>query len=75
MLFSGTDSTGAQGLWETDGTPLGTREIFVGAGNSGGLDQYNFEVFNGEVLFSGKDANGHAQFWERATKSAEQHRR
>ena len=34
VLFNGTDSTGAQGLWETNGMALGTHEIFAGVGRS-----------------------------------------
>ena len=64
MLFNGTNSTGVQGLWETNGSVGGTHEIFAGAGDPAGLDPSGFEVFNGEVLFSGKDANGKAQLWE-----------
>ena len=29
-----------------------------------GLDPSNFEVFNGQVLFSGRDASGNQQLWE-----------
>ena len=28
------------------------------------MDPSNFEVFNGQVLFSGKDASGNQQLWE-----------
>jgi hypothetical protein len=65
VLFNGTDSTGAQGLWETNG--ITTQEIFAGVGGSSdpiGLDPSDFEVFNGKVLFSGRDANGDQQLWE-----------
>ena len=55
-------------LWETDGTAAGTHEIFVAPGRSpndlSGLDPSGFELFNGEVLFNGKDANGNQQLWE-----------
>ena len=65
VLFNGTDSTGAQGLWETNGTT--TQEIFAGVGGPSdliGLDPENFEVFNGQVLFSGRDGSGDQQLWE-----------
>ena len=62
VLFNGTNSTGAQGLWETNG--ITTHEILAGLGNTGGLDPSNFEVFDGQVLFSGKDASGNSQLWE-----------
>ena len=33
VLFNGTDASNLQGLWETDGTALGTPEIFRGCGH------------------------------------------
>jgi hypothetical protein len=69
-LFNGIDSNGLRGLWETDGTALGTHELLAAAAGAtltsdpAGLDPSNFEIFNGEVLFSGKDASGKSQLWE-----------
>ena len=67
VLFNGLDSSGLFGLWETDGTAGGTHELtgIVGAPTTGaGLDPTGFELFNGEVLFSGKDLSGHNQLWQ-----------
>ena len=67
VLFNGLDSSGLFGLWETDGTARGTHELtgIVGAPTTGaGLDPTGFELFNGEVLFSGKDLSGHNQLWQ-----------
>ena len=54
-------------MWETNGTVNGTREISAGSGGASdpaGLDPINFEIFNGELLFSGKDVSGNSQLWE-----------
>jgi ELWxxDGT repeat protein len=71
VLFNGRDSDspsdGLDALWETDGTVAGTHEIFAGLGGPNdlsGLDPSGFELFNGEMLFNGKDANGNQQLWE-----------
>jgi ELWxxDGT repeat protein len=70
VLFNGTDVNNLQGLWETNGTPGGTIELLAAAPGGGGssdpagLDPSGFEIFNGEVLFSGKDASGKSQLWE-----------
>jgi ELWxxDGT repeat protein len=70
VLFNGRDSNGVDGLWETNGTVGGTQELLAFAPGGGGgsdptgLDPSGFELFNGEVLFSGKDASGKQQLWE-----------
>jgi ELWxxDGT repeat protein len=75
VLFDGADASGNQGLWVTNGTAAGTTEI-GGLGNSGvsgaeqasgatlgGLFPIGLTVFNGEVLFTGNDANGDSTLW------------
>ncbi len=62
-IFTGTDSSGFEGLWVTDGTPGGTLEL-GGPGNTniagsmvGGFSTENFAAFNNSVLFDGDDFN------------------
>jgi len=69
-LFMGYDSNGHVGLWETDGTAAGTKEIggLGNAGISGGLSLLNtenpdFTVYDGKVLFNGLDGSGHSGVW------------
>ena len=70
VLFNGRDTSGLKGLWVTDGTKDGTHELLAAAtgatltSDPSGLDPSNFEIFNGMLLFSGKDANGNSQLWE-----------
>ena len=66
-LFSGYDTSGQLGLWETDGTTAGTHELsgIAGASTTGiGLHPSDFVVYNEEVLFSGNDAHGQTGLWE-----------
>jgi ELWxxDGT repeat protein len=71
VLFSGYDSQGQAGLWETDGTSAGTHELTVpGALTTpqgllpGGLNPSNLSVLNGYVVFAGDDASGRVGLWE-----------
>ncbi|MGH9208222.1 MAG: hypothetical protein ACRD1G_16980, partial [Acidimicrobiales bacterium] len=67
ILFSGDDARGQTGLWETDGTVSGTKELtgIAGALTAGiGLDPSNLTAYNGELLFSGDGANGQNGLWE-----------
>jgi ELWxxDGT repeat protein len=56
VLFSGLDAAGHSGLWVTDGTADGTRELLAEApGTIAGKDAQGlsyFTVFDGEVFFS-----------------------
>jgi ELWxxDGT repeat protein len=67
VLFAGDDANGDVGLWATSGTAAGTSELtgINGANASGILNfpDYSFKVFNGELLFSGYDANGDVGLW------------
>jgi ELWxxDGT repeat protein len=73
VLFSGFNANGDQGLWVTDGTAAGTHEItgisgvYTGGAAGGpfgpGLEPTNFTVFNGEVVFNGRNANGQFGLW------------
>jgi ELWxxDGT repeat protein len=64
VLFDGVNAAGHRGLWVTNGTGKGTRELtgFPGASTSG-LDPSNMTVFNNEVLFNGVDSSGDAGLW------------
>ena len=66
-LFEGENAAGQMGLWETDGTAQGTKEI-AGISNafSGGIlfgGAAQFVAFNGEALFRGYDAAGMPGLW------------
>ncbi len=64
VLFRGIDTGGASGLWMTDGTALGTKEITgVNGTASTGISPNDMTVFNGGVLFNGADAAGHLGLW------------
>lgn len=66
VLFQGANaSTPAQhGLWETDGTAVGTSELAPIAGaDASGLTPSNLTVYNGEVLFEGVNASGQFGLW------------
>jgi ELWxxDGT repeat protein len=69
VLFEGTDASGAYGIWATNGTAPGTHELTnISGASSGGIiaastQNPDFTVFNGEVLFSGEDANGDVDLW------------
>jgi ELWxxDGT repeat protein len=69
VLFEGTDASGAYGVWVTNGTAAGTHELTnISGAYSGGIipastQNPDFTVFNGEVLFSGEDANGDIDLW------------
>src|SRR5207248_1961917 len=71
-LFEGYDASGVDGLWVTDGTSAGTRELAVAGANSGGLFDLNFfssgfspgfTVLGTMALFEGYDANGVDGLW------------
>ena len=66
VLFSGVDSSGLLGLWETDGTVAGTHELtgIGGAQTKGlGFDPTNLTFYNSEALFSGYDSTGKVGLW------------
>jgi ELWxxDGT repeat protein len=76
VLFDGDDASGDVDLWETNGTTAGTYELTgISGAYSGGLFIYSpfFTVFNGEVLFEGADAGGHAELWVTDGTSAGTH--
>ena len=70
VLFSGVDASGLSGLWMTNGTAAGTREILAQAPGATamhdplGLDPTSLTVFNGNVFFNGFDQSGRLQLWE-----------
>ena len=68
VLFDGMDAAGNFGLWETNGTAVGTNEItgISGAFSGGlfhGLSGPDMVVFNNEVLFDGLDASNQTSLW------------
>jgi ELWxxDGT repeat protein len=66
VLFSGIDSSGLYGLWETDGTAVGTNELtgIAGEATTGpGLLPQDLTNFNGEILFAGRDSGGLNELW------------
>src|ERR1700733_640454 len=64
VLFRGIDTGGTAGLWMTNGTASGTREITgMGGTASAGVNPSDLTVFNGAVLFNGADTAGHLGLW------------
>jgi hypothetical protein len=66
VLFNGVDTAGNHDLWVTNGTTAGTSEITVSGaytGNSGGLNPKDLTIFNGEVVFDGRDTTGEFNLW------------
>src|SRR5262249_10511495 len=57
---------GQQGLWVTDGTVAGTRELTgIKGAYSGGLAPSDFTIVNkNEMVFSGVNASGNHTLWE-----------
>src|SRR5690348_7249429 len=71
LLFGGFDASGDVGLWVTDGTAAGTRELAVAGALAtaqypflGGLNPSDSTVYNGYVFFAGVDAHARAGLWE-----------
>jgi ELWxxDGT repeat protein len=67
LLFTGCDSSGQYGLWQTNGTAAGMHELnnIAGAQTNGvGLYPFNLTVYDDEVLFSGYDSSGRLGLWE-----------
>ena len=65
VFFNGRDTSGQLGLWETDGTASGTKELIgiVGAADSG-LAPSDLTALNGHLFFNGSDSNGELGLWE-----------
>jgi hypothetical protein len=70
VLFSGVDASGLSGLWMTNGTAAGTRELLAEAPGATaakdplGLNPTDLTVFNGDVFFNGLNGSGLGQLWE-----------
>ena len=69
VLLNGLDQNGDPQLWVTNGTAAGTYQLTGVAGanaaaSASGIAPSDLTVFNGEVLFSGRDTTGHFQLWE-----------
>lgn len=67
VLFNGINAAGHYGLWITDATSAGTRELIgIPGANSGGVFgnfDPGFTTFNGKSLFRGVDASGQQGLW------------
>ena len=59
------DANSLTGLWVTDGTAGGTRELagIAGTDPTHGLNPTDLTVLGGEALFSGLDADGDIGLW------------
>jgi hypothetical protein len=69
LLFAGFNNTDWHGLWATDGTSAGTRQIIPrGASRSGlipaGFGQLGGNLLPGKVLFGGRNAAGRFGLWQ-----------
>jgi hypothetical protein len=70
VLFEGLDAAGADGLWVTTGTALGTTELGglrdAGISHAGpfGIGGSDMTVLNGEVLWTGVDSGELNGLWE-----------
>ena len=66
-LFAGEDAGGNVGLWVTDGTSAGTRELAVAGAFANGLffniAAPDLSVLGGKALFQGQDAAGNVNLW------------
>jgi len=64
VLFEGVDSSGNYGLWTTDGTSGGTKELVIAGAAPGGIfameDPHFGILANGLVIFTGTDADTNA---------------
>jgi ELWxxDGT repeat protein len=59
VLFRGIDSTGADGLWKTNGTATGTTEITgIDGTASTGVNPTDITAFGSMALFNGANAAG-----------------
>jgi hypothetical protein len=68
VLFDGLDSAGQNSLWVSNCSAAGTYELtgIKGADANGifyNITSPDFTVFNGEVLFAGRDATGKNGLW------------
>ena len=66
VLFNGLNNVGAgvHGLWTTNGTALGTKEVTDISGvASTGLNPSDITVFNGKALLNGFDTAGNQGLW------------
>ena len=66
-LFEGYDASGIDGLWVTDGTAAGFRELNVAGSLADGLfvdvNAPDLTVFAGKALFVGEDTSGDISLW------------
>jgi ELWxxDGT repeat protein len=63
VLFQGVDPSGQYGLWVTNGSAAGTREVVPIFGASAKFDPLGMTVFNNEVLFEGSNASNKFGLW------------
>ena len=62
-VFEGVGASGNAGLWVTDGTPSGTKEVAVNGADAGGVGPIDLTPFGSEVLFNGANAAGYSGLW------------
>jgi ELWxxDGT repeat protein len=62
-MFSGTDYSGLQSLWMSDGTAAGTHPLTVTGVASDGLNPNNLTVLGDKVLFAGADSGEYLGLW------------
>jgi ELWxxDGT repeat protein len=63
LYFPATTATYGPELWETDGTPAGTK-VAVDLYGSAGLQPLELTVFNGMLYFTGSDSGIYVNAWE-----------
>ena len=66
VFFNGLDQFGRGQLWEVGATAAGPQMVTpvpTGASTSFGLNPFNFEVYNGRLLFAGLNNNGFQGLW------------
>lgn len=63
-LFEGEDKSFHFGLWETNGTAVGTHELTgISGAASNGIAPVNLTVLGSEVLFAGSDTANETGLW------------
>ena len=61
--FAATDSAGYAGVWRTDGTVAGTKEVVKGQQFTQSLDPFGLIDFGSKLAFLGTDGGGNVGVW------------
>lgn len=64
LLFAGVNAARKFGLWQTDGTTIGTSEIAVNGAGPNGLSPNHFTPLKGKLLFNGINAASRHGLWQ-----------